>query len=252
MKKLFITGLALCMSFITLAQEAVDFKLNPEIGKPLNFNMLMKTDVDGPQSVIMDMNMRMELLPAKKENENFTIENIIKAIKTDIDAGMMTLSYNSEEEATDEAAIMLGEQFSKIIDQKISSVITEKGKTIDIDLPPSFAAQGFDASSFSNMSPSFPDKAVTPGESWESISEAPENPLFSTIEMTSTFREENTDGYVIDIEGKMLQDTGEEIGTMSGSYTLDKETHFTKTSTIKTTIEVQGSKIISDVEMTKD
>lgn len=238
------------MSFFTFAQEAVDFKLNPEIGAPLRFNMLMKTDVDGPQSVIMDMNMKMEMLPAKKENENFFIENIITSISADINAGMMTLSYNSEEEAIDETAKMLGEQFSKIIDQKISSVVTEKGKTIDIDLPPSFAAQGFDASSFSNVSPSLPDKAVIPGESWESTSEVPDNPLFSTIEMTSTFREENSDGYVIDIEGKMLHASGSEIGTMSGSYTLDKQTHFTKTSAIKTTIEAQGSKITSDVEMT--
>ncbi|MBD1421122.1 DUF6263 family protein [Sphingobacterium chuzhouense] len=250
MKRLFITGLALCIGFLTFAQETVDFRLNPEIGKPLQLKMLMKTDVDGPQSVIMDMNMKMELLPAKKENENFTLENVIKAIKADIDAGMMTISYNSEEEATDETTKMLGQQFSKIIDQKISSVVTEKGKTIDIDLPPSFAAQGFDASSFSNMSPSFPDKAVAPGESWENTAEIADNPLFSKIEMTSTFREESADGYIIDIVGKMLQETGGEIGIMSGSYTLDKQTHFTKSSSIKTTIEAQGAKIISDVEMT--
>lgn len=250
MKRLLITGLALCTSLLTFAQETVDFRLNPEVGKPLQLNMLMKTDVDGPQSVIMDMNMKMELLPAKKENENFTLENVIKAIKADIDAGMMTISYNSEEEATDETTKMLGQQFSKIIDQKITSVVTEKGKTIDIDLPPSFAAQGFDASSFSNMSPSFPDKAVAPGESWENTAEIADNPLFSKIEMTSTFREESTDGYIIDIVGKMLQETGGEIGTMSGSYTLDKQTHFTKSSSIKTTIEAQGAKIMSDVEMT--
>jgi|SRR5690606_4491238 len=252
MNRFVITGLALCFSFITLAQEAVDFKLNPEIGTPLHFNMFMKTDVDGPQSVIMDMNMKMELLPAKKENENLTIENIIKAIKADINAGMMTLSYNSEEEAIDETAKMLGEQFSKIIDQKILSVVTEKGKTITVDLPSSFAAQGFDANSFSNISPSLPDKAVTSGESWESTSEVPDNPLFSTIEMTSTFRKESADGYIIDIVGKMLQETGGEVGTMSGSYTLDKQTHFTKSSSIKTTIEAQGAKIISDVEMTME
>lgn len=252
MKRLFITGLALCMGFFTFAQETVDFKLSPKVGKPLLFNMLMKTDVDGPQSVIMDMNMKMELLPTKHENENYTVENVIKAIKVDIDAGMITLSYNSEEEATDEATKMLGQQFSKIIDQKITSVINEKGKTIDIDLPPSFAAQGFDASSFSNMSPSFPDKAVAPGESWESTAEIAENPLFSKIEMTSTYRKEIADGYVIDIVGKMLQESGQEIGTMSGSYTLDKQTHFTKSSAIKTTIEAQGAKIISDVEMTAD
>src|SRR5690606_9726607 len=250
MKTILITCLSVCLTFTVLAQKAVNFKLNPEIGKPLHFNMFMKTDIDGPQSVIMDMKMKMEMLPAKKENENFTIENVIKAIKADIDAGMMTVSYNSEEEPVDETAKMLGEQFSAIIDQQISSIITEKGKTIAVDLPVSFASQGFDASSFSKMSPSFPDKAVIPGESWESSSDVAENPLFSKIEMTSTFREESADGYIIDIVGTMLQETGGEIGRMSGSYTLDKQTHFTKTSAIKTTIETQGATIVSDVEMT--
>ncbi|RZF60337.1 DUF6263 family protein [Sphingobacterium corticibacterium] len=252
MKTLFITCLALCVSHITLAQEAVNFKLNPEIGKLLRFNMFMKTDIDGPKSVIMDMNMKMEMLPAKKENENFTIENIIKTIKADINAEMMTVSYNSEEESTDETTKMIGEQLSRIINKKISSIVSEKGKTIDVNLPTSFVAQGFDASSFSKMSPTFPDNEVTPGESWESITEVNENPLFSTIEMTSTFLEENDEGYVIDIQGKMLHSSGEEIGTMKGSYTLDKQTHFTVASAIKTTIEVQGSTIISDVEMTVD
>src|SRR5690606_30820324 len=140
-----------------------------EIGKPIQMNMLMKTDIDGPQSVIMDMNMKMEMLPAKKEKENFIFENVIKAIKADIDAGMMTVNYNSEEESTDETAKILDEQLYKIIDQTFSSSIYEKGKTIDIDLPASFAPQGLDASSFSNMSPSFPQKAVPLGESWERI-----------------------------------------------------------------------------------
>ncbi len=249
MKTFLFTCLTFFVSFTVSAQEAVNFKLNPEIGKPIQMNMLMKTDIDGPQSVIMDMKMKMETLPAKKENENFIFENVIKAIKADIDAGMMTVSYNSEEESTDETARMLGEQFSKIIDQKISSVVSEKGKTIDLDLPASFATQGFDASSFSNMSPSFPENAVTPGESWEGTSQVPENPLFSTIKMTSTFLEENQEGYVIHIDGKMLQDSGEEIGTMVGHYTLDKQTHFTKASSVKTTVTVQGSTIISEVEV---
>ena len=250
MKRLLITSIGLCLSIFAFAQEPVEFKLNPEVGKTLQLNMLMKTDVDGPQSVIMDMNMKMELLTAKKENENYSFENVIKAIKTDIDAGMMTLSYNSEEEATDETTKMLAAQFSKILDQKITSIVTEKGKTIEFDLPPALGAQGLDASSFSNMSPAFPDHAVAPGESWESSAEIPDNPIFSKIEMTSTFLEENADGYIITIKGKMLQETGEEIGTMSGTYSLDKQTHFTKNSTMKTSIETQGAKITSEVEMT--
>lgn len=250
MKRFLITCLALCTGFLTFSQEEVDFKLNPEVGKPLQLNMLIKTDIDGPQSVIMDMNMKMELHPSKKEDENFRLENVIKAIKIDINADMNTVSYNSETVSTDETTKMLGEQFSKIVDQKISAVITDKGKTIDIDLPSSMSSNGFDPSSFTNISPSFPDKAVAPGESWNNINEMDDHPFLSKIETVSTYSEENTEGYVINVASKMLDLSGNEIGTVLGNYTLDKETHFTKTSALKTSVEIQGAKIIKEVEVT--
>jgi len=249
MKRLFITGLALCIGLLTFAQEAVDFRLTPEIGKPLNINMLLKTDVEGPQDVIMDMNMKMEMTPASKEGENYTIESAVRQIKVDLNAGMMTLSYDSEVESTDPTAQMLGAEFSKLLNQKITSVVTEKGKTVDISLPAEFSSQGFDPNSFANMSPSFPDKAVTPGESWESISEIPDHPLLSKVEMLSTYREKNAEGYVIDVKGKVLDASGNEVGTIVGDYTLDQDTHYTKSSNLKTTIETQGAKIVSEVEM---
>lgn len=249
MKKFFLVCVSLCFGTLTFAQEPIDFKINPEIGKPLRFDMLMKTDVDGSQSVIMDMNMKMEVLPVKKEDENFTMENVIKAVKVDLNAGMMTVSYDSETESDDETAKMLGAEFSKIIDQKITTTVSEKGKTEDIDVPGSFSAQGFDPSTFSNISPSFPEKAVKPGESWNSTTEMDEHPLISEMKMTSTYREENVDGYIIDVKGTIMDNSDNEIGTISGDYTLDKKTLFTKSSAIKTTIEAQGAKIVSDVEM---
>lgn len=252
MKRYFLTGMALCLGFISFAQKAVDFKLNPEIGKPLKINMLMKTDVEGPQSVIMDMNMGMEMVASQKDGENFTIENTTKTIKVDIDAGMMTMSYNSEEEAADEMAKALGEQFSKIIDQKITIVMTEKGKTLDVNLPESFAGQGFDKSSFANISASLPENAVSPGESWSSSYEMTDNPLIAFVEQTSTYREESAEGYVIDVEGKMKDGSDNEIGSVKGHYILDKTTHFTKNAVLTTSIEVQGTKVVSDITMSVD
>lgn len=251
MKRYFLTGVAVCLGLLTYAQKAVDFKLNPEIGKPMTINMLMKTDIDGPQSVIMDMNMKMLMNATKKESNNFTIENVTKSVKVDIDAGMMTMSYNSEEEPVDEMAKMLGEQFSKIIGQTITMLISEKGKTLDIQIPENLA-EGLDRASFSNLTTTLPEKPVAPGESWTSVVEVEENPILSKTEMVSTFREENADGYVIDVTGKLFDQTGESAGSITATYTLNKKTHFTKSGVVKTLIEVQGAKIQSDITLQVD
>jgi len=249
MKKYIITGIAVCLGFISFAQKSVDFKLNPEIGKPMTIDMLVKTDVDGPQSVIMDMNMKMNMTPTKKEDENFTIESTTKSIKVDLDAGMMTMSYNSDEEPKDEMSKMLGEQFAKLIDQTVTIVLTSKGKPVDVIFPEGLS-NSMDKGAFSNISTPLPAEPVSPGSTWQHSADMPDNPLIAKTETTSTFREENADGYVIDVEGKLLDGASAEVGTISGTYTLDKNTLFTKTGQIKTSIEAQGAKIISDVTLT--
>lgn len=249
MKKYFITGLALCTGFISFAQKSVDFKLNPEIGKPLNVDMLVKTDVDGPQSVIMDMTMNMQMTPTEKQEQNFKIESVTKAMKVNVDAGMMTMSYDSEQESPDEMSKMLASQFSKIIDQTITIILTPKGKAVDVVLPEGIA-EGIDKSAFSNISTPLPEEPVTPGATWENSVEMTNNPLISKTETTSTFKEETADGYTIDVVGKLLNEQSTEVGSINGTYTLDKNTLFTKSGQINTTIEVQGTKIVSDVTIT--
>lgn len=249
MKKYFITGIALCIGFVSFAQKAVDFKLNPEIGKPLNIDMLVKTDVDGPQSMIMDMNMKMVMTPTEKQEDNFKIESVTKAIKVDVDAGMMTMSYNSAEESEDEMSKMLASQFAKIIDQTITIVLTPKGKPVDVILPEGLG-EGMDKTAFSNISTPLPEGPVAPGATWQSGADMDNNPLIAKTETTSTFKEESADGYVIDVVGKLLDQSAQEVGTVSGTYTLDKKTLFTKNGQIKTSIEVQGAKVISDVTLT--
>lgn len=249
MKKIFFTGAALCLAFVSFAQKAVDFKLNPEIGKPMNMEMLVKTDIDGPQSMIMDMTIKMVMTPTEKQEENYKIESVTKAIKMDVDAGMMTVSYNSEEETQNEMGQMLGEQFSKIIDQTITMILSPKGKPINIVLPEGMT-QGMDKTSFSNISTALPENPVAPGASWESSAEMAENPLISKTETTSTFKEENAEGYVIDVVGRLLDKSANEVGTVQGTYTLDKNTFFTKSGKVKTTISAQGAVVASDVTMT--
>ncbi len=249
MKKYLLMGLVLCTGFFGYAQKEINFKLNPEIGKPMTLNMLMKTDVDGPQSVIMDMNMQILMTPKQMDGENFVIENITKSIKADIDAGMMTMSYNSAEEPADEMGKMLGEQFSKIIGQTITLVISPKGKTIRVDIPEGLT-DGVDKASYSNINTAFPETAVALGASWNTVTQAENTPLLARTETTATYKEETAEGYVIAVEGKVLDTSDKEVGTIVGSYTIDKKTHFTKLAQIKTQLELEGTKIISTVDIT--
>jgi len=41
--------LSLATTFVVQAQEKVRFKVNPEKGKSLNYEMILKTDVEGTQ-----------------------------------------------------------------------------------------------------------------------------------------------------------------------------------------------------------
>jgi|GEM_PF-379088 len=258
MKKYTSTLMGLCLSLAALAQEAVDFRLNLEIGKPLRIDMQMKTDIADPQEAEMDMaitmEMEMEMVSTNKEDGRFTIETTTKTIKMDINAGEMAVSYNSEEGPADDRIRVLGEQMQKLIGRTVVLVMTEKGETLNVELPEGFAGQGFDKTSFSSMATVFPSKPVLPGESWNAVTKTTDNhnPVFAKSDLVSTYREESAEGYVVDIVGTISDASENEVGTLSGYYVLDRETHFTKSSAIKTTIEVMGKKITNTIALTVD
>jgi len=244
------------LSLVALAQEAVDFRLNLEIGKPLHIDMQMKTDIEDPQDASIDMaikmEMKMEMVSTNKEEGRFTMETTAKTIKMDMKAGDMAVSYNSEEEPADESIRALSEQLQNLIGRTVVLVMTEKGETLNVELPDGFAGQGFDETSFSVMATVFPDRPVKPGESWNAVTKTTDNPVIAKTDIVSTYRGESSDGHVVDIVGTIADAKGNEVGTMSGHYVLDRETHFTKSSDIETKIEVQGKKLTNTIALTVD
>lgn len=249
MKRFFLIATALCLSLLTYAQQPILLKLNPEIGIPLNVNVSMKTDVDGPQPVIMDINMLMEMLPTSKENDVFTIDNLTKSIKAELNAGLISMSYDSEEESDNELSKALGDQFSKIINKKITIQVNDRGQAVNMNLPDGFHEQGFDQSSFSNITTTLPDYPIAPGDSWDSGYEMAENPIIGKVIAESTFREETTNGYIIDLTGTVANKNLEIIGKVSGYYILDKTSCLSKESKITTTVQVEESTILSEITM---
>jgi len=256
MKKHISTGILLCLSLVVLSQEAVDFRLNFEIGKPLDIDMQMSTDIEDLQEAAVDvaikMAMKMEMVSTNKEDGNFTVETTTKTIKMDMSAGEMAVSYNSEEDPTDETVRVLGQQLQQLIGRTVVLMMTEKGETLNVELPEGFAGQGFDKTSFSHIATVFPDNPIQPGESWNVVRKTTDNPMVATSDITSTYREESTEGHVVDIVGTISNASGKEVGTLSGHYVLDRQTHFTKSSQIKTMIEVGEKKLINTIALTVD
>jgi len=248
MRKYILIGASLCLSLFSYAQKAVDFKLNPKVGKPLTTLLTIKTDVDGPQSVIMDMGMKMSLTATKHENNVFTMESVVKGIKMDVNTGVNTIHFNSEEEPADEMSKMLATQFSQVLGKTFSMNLSQKGKVIDFTLPEGLD-EGMDSETFGNITTPLPDEAVAVGATWKNEVQMAEHPFLSRTETVSTFKAETPQGYVIDVLGKLYDTSDKQIGEIVGSYTLDKQSFLTKEGTVKTTIEVQGAKVISDVKI---
>lgn len=71
---LILLGLALT----TQAQQAVTLKIKPSLNKPSVVKMDVKTDVDGPQSVLMNMTMKMEMTPKSIEGEKLLSKHLPK------------------------------------------------------------------------------------------------------------------------------------------------------------------------------
>ena len=248
MKRILFTALFSTISVLSFAQKAVEFSINPEIGKKLPVTLLIKTDVEGPQSMIMDMTLNMSLTPTKNENNVFTIDNTTESVKVDIDAGMMVVNYDSQMEPKDEISKAMASQFGKLIGQTIITKVDNKGKTLDVQLPEDML-QGIDKETFTSMTPSLPATAVKPGDTWTTTNEI-NNEMIGKMELISTYKEETDLGYVVDITGKIFNPSNSEIGSLSGTYLLDKTTHFTKESKLKSTFELKEKKIISDITAT--
>lgn len=246
--KRFLTSLLLVSTIAvsTQAQEKVTFKLNPEKGKVIPFEMLMKSDVEGAQNMIMDMTMKMNMVAAEVTDSSIKYQAKYTQLKTDINAGIMTVSYDSSKEPSNQMEEMLASQLKPLLESTLTMTMDKSGKVIDMDFP-NVPDQAFDRSSMQGMSVSYPDRPLSIGESWENEVTLPQ--LGTKGKNVNTFAEKNADGYKITITGTYVDDSGKTIGTTNGYYIIDPKTFFTKSSVVNTSMEVQGNKITSSIEL---
>lgn len=241
MKKLLILFLLSSAALVSKAQE-VDFTMKMPLNKPFKSVTTMKMDIDGEQSMIMDIVMKSTVNVSKYEDLNYTFENTTDAIKVDMDAGMMTISYDSETPSDDPMAAMMAAQFEKMIGKKMTMITNNKGKMITME-----GVEGAD-NAFENfaMTTTYPDKPVKPGDTWTSEST---NKGIKT-KAVNKYVGKTAEGYQVETTGEMFNESETKIGTMNSTYIADPETLFTKTANMKMEMEVEGSKVISDISLT--
>lgn len=246
MKKLSSLLLLVCFTIYTHAQEKVLLRLAPQQGETNTYEMIMKSDIEGPQSMIMDMNMGLTMTATEVTPETITYESKYGKIRTDINAGMMTISYDSEKEPENQMEEMMASQFKPLLESTLSIVMDKKAKVISMDFP-NVPEEAFDKGSIQGMSVSFPEHEIAIGASWSSEIELQQLGAKGTT--TNTLAEKTADGYRVTVSGTYTDANGNSIGTATGHYVLDPKTFFTKTSNVTSEMEFQGSKITSTVEL---
>ncbi|VTQ08556.1 DUF6263 family protein [Sphingobacterium daejeonense] len=240
MKKLLVLFLLSSAALSIKAQE-VDFKMKLPLNEAYKSSVTMKMDIEGQQSMIMDMAIKSTVTPTKLEGTNYTFESIMDAVKVDMDAGMMTMSYDSETPSDDPTSAMLGAQFEKMLGKKMIMVTSDRGKLISSE-----GIEGMDnALDNMGMTASYPEKAVKPGDTWPSEVEAKG---IKTV-ANNKFVGKTDEGYQIESIGEMKGEGDAKIGNFNANYIVDPVTFFTKSATIKMDMEVEGQKVSTDMIM---
>lgn len=242
MKKLLILFLLTAGTLSSNAQS-IEFKYNIPLNKVYKTITTMKMDVDGTQSMVMDIITKGTMTATKLEKDLYTLESVATAIKIDMDMGIATGSYDSENPSDDEMSQALGAQMGNVIGKKITIVQNNKGKIIP-DTTKSEDPSGFtDAFKNIGMTNIFPDKPVKPGDTWESEV----NNDKQKFKLVNKYVEKTSEGHHIQSTGEILNDTSEKTGTFTADYVLDPKTHFTISSNIKLDLEVEGQKVKTDM-----
>jgi len=244
MKKLLILFLMTCTAAASYAQS-VDFKLNLPLNKPYKMVMVMKMDMDGAQSVIMDMNTKSTITFTKLEDRNYTQETVNDAIKMDMDAGMVTMSYDSENPTDDPMSQMLASEMDKLVGKKITVVMSDKGALISSDASDEDETNANPLGDMA-ITASFPDHPVKPGDTWESEVDV-KNEM--TIKSTNKYVSKTAEGHLIESSGEMFNKENESMGTLTGQSIVHPKTFFTQSATMKMEMLVQGQSIKMDMQM---
>lgn len=245
MKKILSTLLIAFLAVSTYAQK-ITFALAPEYGKPTKYEMITKMDIDGPQTMIMDMIMQMDMTYSKFQDSLINIEAKYSSVKVDLDAGMMAASYDSSKEPTTDMEKMFATQFQPLLENTLTYTMNKLGQIKEVDFP-NVSEQLFDKSSLSSFGTTYPSHSISIGDTWTAESKMEQ--LNLTAKSTFKLLEKTAEGYKIESSVNLEDATGNSVGTTTGHFIVDPQTFTTVSSSTEANISMQGATIKTTTDL---
>ena len=229
----------LLTTFITLNSFAqkIKFELAPEYNKPKKYESVTKIDMEGPQTMIMDMTMHMDMTYSKLQDSLINITAKFSNAKVDFDAGMMAGSFDSSKEPSNEMEKIFASQFKPLLENNLTYSMNKLGHIIDIDFP-NVSEQLFDKSTLSSFGTTYPNHSISIGDSW--TKEGKMGQLGINSISTFKFAEKTTEGYKIESTVNLTDASGNNVGNSTGHFIVDPKTFITISSSNETNISLQG------------
>ena len=240
MKKLIKSLLLSILTLSAVAQQKVNLKLAPELNKPVKYEMINNMDIEGPQMVMMDMHMQMELNYSKHQDSLLNISAKYTHVKVDVNAGLMTAAYDSSKEPSTDIEKVFASQFKPLTENIMTYTMNTLGHIKEVDFP-NVSEQVFDKSSLSAFGTTYPTHSVSIGDSW--TLESKMDQLNVNAKSKFTLTEKTAEGYKIESVVDLEDATGNKVGTTTGYFIVHPKTFVTITSSTESNISMQGATI---------
>lgn len=228
-----------------IAQDKVLLRLKPDLDNPIAQKLHMTVDINaGAQSTMVDAIMLSQTTNTASTDSTLTYSTMYTQMIMEMDAGMMTINYDSENPDANEFSKQIHEKVKNMLNSPIVAIMALDGKVKDVENIPE-GNELFDPNMLKEASFEYPNRELKIGEQWKAINN---NKTLGPIEQTYTLKSISADGISISSEGNISAD-GESIGSIIGSYILNPKTHYIKAATIETKVKKDDIDVNSKLEI---
>jgi len=244
-KTLSIAFLSLFIMTNSSAQDKVLLQLKPDLNHPISQKLHMTIDVNaGAQSTMIDATMQSVTTNTQATDSTLTYVTKYTEMIMDMDAGMMSINYDSKNPDANEFSKQIHEKVKNMLDKPIVAIMGLNGKVKEFEN----ITEGndfIDPNMIKEASFEYPIKVLKIGEQWKATNT---NKTLGSIEQTYTLKSISSEGISITSEGN-IDAEGESIGSVTGQYLLNPKTHYIKSATIETKVKNGDIDVTSKIEI---
>lgn len=237
MKKLLVIVL-LMISAISFSQEKVLLRYNFKKGDTYKVEMKMLNDMGNSNSIEMNFTMDQEVKSVDSKGV-YSSEAKISRIVANMKQSGVSVNYdsNKKEEELDQMGKMIKPQMDKVLKTKIFLKVNAIGEILEAKTEPSLP-QTNNLTSQTNII--YPKEAVKVGDTWSSTRKENGLDFNFTYKVISITR----DKVALDVTGTL---SGAGTGSIKGKVNVDKETGVSLDSSLNMDINVQGTKVGTNI-----